>query len=182
MRGFPHPWWLVGGHAIEAFTGISRPHDDLDISFFPEALPDFRRQVGGGYHLWSNNGGTFRLLNDEQPEPLDALAQVWVRRNAHSPWVLDVSPSPCVGGRWQSKRHPEFVSGLDEVTWITPRGLRILNPEVTLLYKARWDRAKDRFDLDAAWPLLNQAKRAWLLETVARVHPGHPWLDRLESG
>ena len=38
MRGFPHPWWLVGGHAIEAFTGVSRPHADIDVSFFSDSI------------------------------------------------------------------------------------------------------------------------------------------------
>ena len=30
MAGFDRPWWVIGGWSIELFTGVSRPHDDLD--------------------------------------------------------------------------------------------------------------------------------------------------------
>src|SRR5688572_29270907 len=98
MGGFPHPWWVVGGHALEAFAGVTRPHEDLDISFFADAVQDFRRQLEGRYHLWSNDGGTFRFFDDKHPEPLHPLAQVWVRENAQSPWLLDAIPTPSVDG------------------------------------------------------------------------------------
>ena len=179
MRGFDQPWWVVGGKAIEAFTGVARPHDDIDISFFPDAIPSFRKQFENRYHLWSNHGGTFRLLSAEQPEPLHPLAQIWLRKDARSPWVLDVSPSPGVDGKWQSKRDASHVASLDEVTWIDDRGVRFLNPEVALLFKARHDREKDRSDLSTAWPLLAPEKRQWLLSAVQAFNPQHPWIALL---
>src|ERR1700753_1171023 len=27
----PAPWWIAGGHAIELFTGLHRPHKDIDV-------------------------------------------------------------------------------------------------------------------------------------------------------
>ena len=30
--GFERPWWLVGGYALEAFTGPWREHEDIDTS------------------------------------------------------------------------------------------------------------------------------------------------------
>ena len=32
MAGFDRPWWLVGGWSIEAFTGVAREHEDVDLS------------------------------------------------------------------------------------------------------------------------------------------------------
>ena len=176
LHGFDEPWWIVGGQAIEAFTGVIRPHDDTDISFFPEALPSFRRQLEGHYHLWSNHGGTFRILNAGQPEPLHPLAQIWLRKDARSPWVLDVTPSPSLDGKWQSKRDPSHVADVDDVTWLDDRGVRFLNPEVALLFKARHDREKDRADLRNVWPLLDRHKREWLLAAVRSLNPQHPWI------
>jgi hypothetical protein len=175
LRGFGHPWWVIGGHAIEAFTGISRVHDDIDISFFPGALQDFRGQLEGQYHLWSNHGGTFRHFDAEHPEPLDPLAQVWVRRDARSPWVLDISPSPSVAGQWQSKRDSTHTADLDEVTWVNGSGVRFLNPEIVLLFKAAQDRARDRADLRNTWPLLSSEKRDWLKDALRRFDPAHAW-------
>jgi hypothetical protein len=31
MAGYPGEWWIVGGWAIEAFTGIPRRHEDIDL-------------------------------------------------------------------------------------------------------------------------------------------------------
>ena len=179
MAGFQHPWWLVGGHAIEAFSGVQRAHSDMDVSFFSSAILDFRKQLEGRYHVWSNHGGTFRILDDKHPEPLHPLAQIWARKNAQSPWVLDGAPSPSIGGRWQSKRDSEHVADLDDVTWADARGVRFLNPEVVLLFKAAQNREMDRFELATAWPLLTSEKRQWLRDAVRRYDPEHPWNERL---
>jgi Aminoglycoside-2''-adenylyltransferase len=29
---FGRPWWIAGGWAIEAFTGVSRHHEDIDVA------------------------------------------------------------------------------------------------------------------------------------------------------
>ncbi|MGZ8745327.1 MAG: hypothetical protein ACXWXO_20625 [Nocardioides sp.] len=60
MEGFPEPWWIVGGHAMEAFTGVRRFHEDIDMVVFADAVPALREQLGETLHLWSNHGGTSR--------------------------------------------------------------------------------------------------------------------------
>ena len=67
-------------------------------------------------------------------------------------------------------------------TWVAEDGIRYVRPEIALLYKARLDREKDRRDLELTWPLLDDAARAWLLDAVGAVEPGHAWLTRLASG
>src|SRR5215211_1290368 len=86
MEGFPAPWWVVGGQAVEAFTRVRRAHEDIDLVVFSEDVPALRAQFAGVFHLWSNYGGTFRIIDDAHPEPLDPLSQVWMRVNARSPW------------------------------------------------------------------------------------------------
>lgn len=175
MDGFRGPWWLAGGHAIEAFTGVPRRHEDADVCFFGRDLPELRRHCEGRYHLWSNHGGTLRPLDDQHPEPLAPLSQVWIREHALAPWIVDGLITPDDGGRWVSKRDPEHVVDLDEVTWVASDGVRYLAPEVVLLYKASADRPKDRRDLEVTWPLLDDARREWLRKSVERLHPAHPW-------
>lgn len=147
--------------------------------FLPEAIPNLRNQLEAQFHLWSNHGGTFRVFDQAHPDPLHPIAQIWARRNAQSPWVLDCAPTPSVDGRWQSKRDPEHIADLDDVTWIDHRGLRVLNPEVVLLFKAAQDRATDRFDLARTWPLLDDAKRQWLRSALGRYNAAHPWHEKL---
>jgi hypothetical protein len=110
------------------------------------------------------------------PEP---DCQIWVRRNAASPWVMDLPVTPDVDGLWQNKRLPEQVAPLEDVTWVTDGGVRVINPEVALYFKARLDRTKDRRDFARALPLLSEAQRSWLAERVRDQWPEHPWLARL---
>ena len=176
MAGFERPWWIVGGWSIEAFTGRPREHEDIDVSLLGCDLAAFRAHVGDDWNLWSNHGGTLRPFNDRHPEVLDVGSQVWIRRSAVDPWVLDLVPTPDLDGLWTNKRDPDHVAPLDEVTWVDQKGLRYLRPEVTLLYKAVQRRPKDDRDLRVAWPLLDQQARAWLRDAVGRLYPGHAWL------
>ena len=180
MEGFPLPWWIVGGHAIEAFTGVERFHEDIDMVVFRDAVPALREQLGGRFHLWSNHGGTFRLIEDRNPEPLHPLSQIWMREDARSPWRVDCILNDVRDGRWVSRRDETHTAELDEVTFVAD-GIRYLDPAVQLLTKAKLDRAKDRVDLDAAWPLLAEDRRAWLREALRRTHPDHPWQARLDA-
>jgi hypothetical protein len=179
MAGFGRPWWIAGGYAIEAFTGVLRAHEDIDVVVFADDVPRLREQFGGRYHLWSNHGGTFRPMDDARPEPLHPLAQVWLRKDASSPWVMDVSPSPQKDGLWQSRRHADFVAPLDAVTWLHVDGIRYVNPEVALLFKANQPGLKNDLDLANTWPLLPTDRQDWLRKALGRWNPGHPWLERL---
>ncbi|HET6626002.1 MAG TPA: hypothetical protein VFG63_06395 [Nocardioidaceae bacterium] len=178
MAGFPAPWWIVGGHAIEAFTGVVRPHEDIDLVVFSRHVPQLREHFRGRYHLWSNDGGTLRPLDDRFPEPFHDRCQVWVRENARSPWVIDCPLNPDVDGLWQSKRDDTHVAPLEDVTWVDRRGIRFLDPAIVLRYKATQNREKDRHDLDNTWPLLSLDQRQWLLDAVRAADPNHPWLER----
>jgi hypothetical protein len=94
---------------------------------------------------------------------------------------MDMPLSPDVEGLWRSKRLPEHVAPLDEVTWLTDDGMRVANVEIVLLHKALPDRRKDRRDLDRSLPLLSNRQREWLRESIATLYPGHDWLDLLEG-
>ena len=179
MAGFSRPWWLVGGWAIEAFTGVPREHEDVDLSILACDAPALRDHLSGDWCLLSNQSGTLRPLNDRFPDLPAPDCQVWIRRDATSPWVVDVPLTPDRDGLWTSKRWPEHVVPLDQATWVAADGIRYSRPEVALHYKARQPRPKDERDLAVSWPLLSDEQRAWLLEAVrATEGPDHPWLVR----
>jgi hypothetical protein len=179
FEGFDRPWWVVGGWAVEAVTGALREHEDLDVSILACDVPRFREFIADRWHLWTITNGTLRPLTDRWPDLPEPDCQIWVRRDAGSPWRLDLPVTPDVDGRWQNKRFPEQVLDLDDATWMTKDGVRVLNPEIVLLFKARLDRVKDRRDRDRVLPLLDDDQRARLKHSVERLHPGHAWLDLL---
>lgn len=179
MAGFPRPWWIVGGWAIEAFTRAPREHEDVDLSILACDVPALREHVGDRWHLWSNDGGTLRPITDRFPEVLDVESQIWIREHASAPWIIDLPLTPDRDGLWTNKRWPEHVAPVEEVTWVAADGIRYLNPEIVLHYKARSRRPKDDRDLDRGWPLLDDRQRSWLRDAVAATEPGHGWLERL---
>jgi hypothetical protein len=179
MAGFSPAWWLVGGWSIEAFTRVPREHEDVDLSILACDIPAFRAHVGDDWCLWSNDGGTLRPLDDRFPEVLNVQSQIWVRRSAHDPWVIDLPITPDREGRWTNKRDPEHELPVEEATWVADDGIRYLRPEISLLYKAVLHRPKDERDLRVTWPLLGSREQTWLRDRVRKLYPDHPWLDLL---
>jgi hypothetical protein len=175
MAGFDRPWWVVGGWSIQAFTGVARPHEDLDISILATDAEAFRVFLGDRWTPWNVDESWFRPF-DGRFGAIRPDSQIWVRRDAGSPWVLDVPLTPTTdGGRWTNKRHPAHTEDLDDVTWVAADGLRYARPEVTLMFKAAQVRAKDRRDAAVTLPMLDRPARRWLRDAVARFAPEHPW-------
>ncbi|HEX2304226.1 MAG TPA: hypothetical protein VHH57_11430 [Gaiella sp.] len=49
MDGFPRPWWISGGWAIEAFVGVTRPHKDIDVTIFRRDTEMLREHFRGRF-------------------------------------------------------------------------------------------------------------------------------------
>jgi hypothetical protein len=174
-------WWVAGGWSIEAFTGVPRHHDDLDVSFWRRHVPELVRYADGRYHVWAAGSRSLSPLTVDHSEVPDGADQVWLREHALAPWKYDVVLNPDRDGRWVFRRDPTLDYDLDEITWIAADGIRYLNPEMALAYKARLDRPKDRQDLAATLPLLSKAKRTWLADMIHRLHPDHTWLEQIRA-
>ena len=86
LAGYPGRWWIAGGWAIEAFTGRSRHHSDLDLEVLRVDLPLLRRHLAARLDLWTADAGALRpLLPEDNPEGgADTVlppgcGQVWAR-------------------------------------------------------------------------------------------------------
>jgi len=179
LAGFDRPWWVVGGWAIEAFSGYRREHEDTDISILVRDVPAFVEFMSGRWHVWNNVGGVLHPLGDRWKTVDEPRSQLWLRADAASPWVVDIPLTPDLDGRWTSKLDPEHVADVDEVTWVDATGIRYLRAEIVLAYKAWLRRPKDDPDFEATLPLLPDDRRRWLLATLRKVVPDHPWIARL---
>jgi Aminoglycoside-2''-adenylyltransferase len=181
LADFPGPWWVVGGWAVEAFSGVHREHHDVDVAIFKYDVPALLDLVGDRYDVWSISSGSLRPINETWPEPPPEAGQVWLREHAQAPWVIDLLINEDRDGQSVSRRE-EWSAPLEEVTWVADDGIRYQNPEVVLHHKARGDEERDRADRDAAWPLMDDAQRAWLHEAVLRVYGAdHPWLAWMDG-
>lgn len=179
MTGFDRPWWVIGGWAVEAATGLRREHEDLDVSLLVCDVPAFVSFMAGRWHVWNNVAGVLHPLGGRDgrwPTVDEPASQLWLRRHAAAPWVVDIPLTPDHDGRWAHKLRPHETAEVAEVTWRADDGLRYLRPEYVMLHKARQSRPKDLLDLRAVLPVLTPDRRAWLQSAVADLDPAHPWL------
>ncbi|MEE6282488.1 hypothetical protein V2J15_12285 [Georgenia sp. MJ170] len=178
MTGFERPWWVIGGWAIEKFTGVPRPHEDMDVSILSSDAEELRQFLSHEWTPWNMDQGWLRPF-DERFREIRPDSSIWVRANAQSPWVLDVPLTPTAHGEWTNKRLREQTAPLDEVTWVADDGVRYLRPEIALFMKHAQVRAKDRTDAEVLLPRLDGRQRGWLRDTLSCVRPEHPWLEWL---
>ncbi|HUQ43448.1 MAG TPA: hypothetical protein VM451_03430 [Candidatus Limnocylindria bacterium] len=178
LAGLDVPWWIVGGWAVEAFTGVAREHEDIDVAFFRADLGGVHAHLSPELCIWSNLSGTIRPLRTLD-ELLDGARQLWVRRDGVSPWLMDLAATPHDGETWISPRDPSVRRPLEAATFTAADGIRYLQPDLVLFMKALLARPKDDGDLETILPRLDPERRAWLAETIERVHPGHRWLERI---
>jgi aminoglycoside-2''-adenylyltransferase len=174
LEGTGVRWWIVGGWAVDAFTGGAREHEDIDVGFFRADLPAILEHLSRELCVWSNLSGTLRPLR-EPAELLDGARQLWVRRDAQSPWLLDLAMTTHDGDTWTSPRDDRVRLPFEEATFVARDGLRYLCPELVLYMKARVARPKDEADLARILPLLGSPARARLRDWLDLVHPGHRW-------
>jgi len=66
------PWWVAGGWAVEAFTGIHRQHGDLDPSIPRADVALLQNYVAGRLDVWAADNGTLRPLVEPVDKPLAA--------------------------------------------------------------------------------------------------------------
>jgi hypothetical protein len=144
-------------------------------------VPALYEHLKGDWHVWNNNEGTIHPLSDKHPAAREPVNQLWVRRDAASPWVMDVILIPDRDGLWVSRRDAEHVAPVEEITWVHTDGLRYQRPEIVLFHKAYAARGKDERDLRVAWPVLDEDARRWLVEQVARFYPEHRWLALMQE-
>ncbi|ACV06052.1 hypothetical protein I6I18_02825 [Kytococcus sedentarius] len=188
FEGYGGSWWVAGGWAIQAFSGVERAHGDIDPSALAAELPALRRHLSAqGYHAWCAVGGALHPLLPEAspdggPEVLPAgCGQLWLRRDAQSPWEYDLLLSPGTPEEWVYKRDDRIRVPVTDALWERD-GVRYLQPHLQLLLKAPGDRPKDRADLAACLPRLSGAQRRWLRDALALAHPDHPWLEQVTAG
>jgi hypothetical protein len=171
-------WWIAGGWAIEAFTGVPRRHGDLDVSIPRSDVAALHEYVAGRLDVWQADTGDLRPMV-HPTDPLSATCgNLWLRPGSADPWEYDVVLMHITGATWTYKRDARISLPLEEILWAR-KGISYLRPEVQLLHKAPGLRPKDQADFDACLQLLDPEPRAWLRDALNVAHPGHPWLSRL---
>jgi hypothetical protein len=177
MRGFPAPWWVAGGWALDLFTGTSREHDDVDIVVLRSDQELIREQLPGWDIQIAHSGKL------EPWPPGDAVelprSGFWARSDPNGPWELQFLLAEHDDGTWWYRRDPRVTMPVADTGLVGESGIPYLRPEIVLLYKSRIDRDRDTADFERTLPNLDEEARmrlaAWLADE-------HPWRAQLVPG
>lgn len=90
FKGATFPWWIAGGHAIDAVVGRPlRPHGDIDV-VLPRRDGAAARALLASWDLWASDPPG-RLRPWPVSEKLPAhVSDVWARADASGLWRLQL--------------------------------------------------------------------------------------------
>jgi len=174
------PWWLAGGWALDLFLGReTRPHDDIDVQILRPHHVQVRAVLAGWDAHAADPPGRLRPwpVGEELPPHVH---DIWCRRSPADPWAFQLMVADISGDEWVYRRDPRVRRPVAELSGPTStRTLRVLSPDVQLLYKSKGLRPKDQQDFDAVLPALTLGQRGWLRTALTTASPDHPWLAEL---
>jgi hypothetical protein len=172
------PWCIVGGWALDLWHGAqTRDHDDLEFTVLREDTGIFREALQG-LDFYTAGSGVVKPLPHGAEPPAD-IVQIWCLDSIERCWRVDMMIEPGTRQTWVCKRDPNILGPRHEFVYATSEGIPYLAPAPILLFKAKYQRAKDEADFDNALPKLTVSERAWLKASLALAHPGHDWIGVL---
>ncbi len=184
-EGFPGPWWLGGGWAIDIWTGgPSREHEDIEI-----CVP---RSYQEAVHAYCADWRFFTPVNEQwaalpEGEMLESPRfMLQLRRTPESSVSVEGMPSEfefllndVADGEWIFLPEPSIRLPMERVYGPSPLGLPVTAPEILLLHKAQHHRPKDEHDFERVRDRMDVDRRAWLRLQLERIRPEDPWIAEL---
>lgn len=157
MSGFPAPWCVAGGWAIDLFLGrMTRAHDDVDVAVFRED----QRAIHDCWPHWSKQkvvAGTFQDWPADEWLSLP-IHEIHIQSPDEPPRVVEFLLNERDGERWIFRRNPAVTLPIGELIRTGAGGVPILAPAVVLLYKAKNPRPKDEEDFQVTVPHMAAAE------------------------
>ena len=180
MDGCDVRWWIAGGWAIDLLVGgQTREHEDLDVLVLRPDQLVVREHLRDWDVYAADPPGALRpwALGDELPAHVH---DIWIRRDADSPWSFQLMLDDVDGDDWLYRRDRRVRRPVASLRGRASRpDLSVLAPEVQLLYKSGTPRPKDLADLATALPHLTDEERTWVRDALVLTRPDHDWIGRL---
>lgn len=181
LGGADTDWYIVGGWALDLWHGEqTRAHEDLEFSVLACQAQRYR-SVLSDLEFFTARDGKLDHLPRIEPLPEDVW-QLWGADIGTGRWRVDMMVDRGSLDIWVYKRDPSFTLPRTQAIRATAGGIRYLAPHIVLLFKARHAREKDHWDFRNALRRLESTERAALRRWLEALHPGHAWIQELQSG
>jgi GrpB-like predicted nucleotidyltransferase (UPF0157 family) len=174
--------WVIGaGWALDAWLErVSRYHHDVDVLAWRDEQSALRAHlIAQGFEPLVVRDGVYEPWLEGQTLELP-LFQIHAYRDEQ---MLDVMLMERDDLEWIFRRDPRVRRELHRATLETALGVRVLAPEIVLLFKSKSGagdpRGKDQADFERAVNRLTPERRGWLRDALLVTRPDHPWLWRL---
>ena len=184
LRSATHPFFIAGGWAPDLFIGrTTRTHADLDIAisrddqlYFQNLLSNWDLQACD-----PPGSGTLRrwTLGERLENPIH---NVWARPDVDAPWPLELLLCDFTETEWVYRRNTKIRGPVESFGWKHEIGLRVIAPEIQLLYKSRNPREKDDADFENCLPRFSIEQKAFLYEAIV-IDSGtsQKWVEELRA-
>lgn len=173
------PWWIAGGWALDLYLGAPiRPRTDIDVALLRRDQKALQQLLAD----WDLRVATQeRTLAAWDPgRPLDPpLHAIWARPSGATEWVCEFLLNEGDDTNWLYRRDHRVKYPLASLMTSELAGIRVLPPEIVLLYKSKGPRATDAIDFEATLPALEAERVEWLRTALLTIDPRNPWIARL---
>ena len=174
LAGFPAPWFVCGGTALDIFLGKSvRPRADLDIGIFRENAELLYQHF---------NLANFVYMTPGQKHPIQWTGQrlelpIHEIHITRAGFAYEFLLNEKAEDQWLYRRNNAITRSLAHAVLLSSFGVPYLAPEIVLLYKSKHMREKDIVDYQAVRSSLSDEQSAWLLNALQVCYPeGHDWI------
>jgi hypothetical protein len=179
MDGFPAPWFVSGGWALDLHRGeVTRQHADIELGIA-------RSDQGAIVRHFADRGHYKAVNHTWEPWNADDVLELpdfqILIGEPETPGEFEFFLNEIHDGRWFFRRDQSINGPLEELTTVSPSGIPVLAPEIQLLYKSGTPRPKDEEDFAGILPVLESRRVARLLELLMAYRPEHPWLGMLHE-
>ncbi|PIR98993.1 hypothetical protein COT87_01790 [Candidatus Collierbacteria bacterium CG10_big_fil_rev_8_21_14_0_10_44_9] len=169
-KGF---WAVAGGWAIDLYLGeVTRKHKDIEVAVWRDeqhflnscfASWNGKYLIKGNALEWNAEDKLELPIHELHFSKGDEEIEVLLNERKNENWVFR---------RDQTITYPE-----NKFYQTTTSGIKILAPEVVLLYKAKDPKDHDTQDLHNALVKMTSEQKLWLHDSISKMFPQHTWLS-----
>ena len=168
-------WILAGGFALEHFYGKAyRLNGDIDIIIKRSHQRQLTKYFEPRNIYVAYKGKLSPFSSNQYYEK--PIQDIWILSDDNHFWCLQIMLIDEVNGKWRYKRNTAIQLPYEEI-YLEKEGIKILKPEIQLLYKSKSIRAKDQLDFEMIQQKLSIEAKAWLNNSLEKCYSKkHIWL------